>query len=320
MSPPSIRIAVGDYDRTRALVDGSVGVEGFETRFATGDLEAIFAQAFQTAEYEVTELSFSNFLIASARGGCPYVALPIFPSRSFRHSAVYVRAGSGIAKPADLAGKRIGLREYSNTVALVVRGMLSDEYGFDPGSCQWFAGDVDHVERDTIDPRNWPAEGVRIQAVQGRTLSSMIEAGELDALIAYTPPVTFGHAGVGRLFPDWRDVEKDYYARTRRFPIMHVIALRRDVAEANPGLPKALLAAFDQAKQVAQDRLAIHQALPIMLPWMQAEAESTQALMGRDFWPYGFEANRDMIETQIRWSHEQGLIPRRLAVEELFPG
>ncbi|WP_296557125.1 PhnD/SsuA/transferrin family substrate-binding protein [Pigmentiphaga sp.] len=319
MSQPSIRIAVGDYDRTRALVDGSVGVQGIETRFATGDLEAIFSQAFQTAEYEVTELSFSNFLIASVRGGCPYLALPIFPSRSFRHSAVYVRAGSGIATPADLAGKRIGLREYSNTVALVARGMLSDEYGFDPGSCEWFAGDVDHVERDAIDPRNWPKE-VSIRAVQGRTLSSMIEAGELDALIAYTPPAAFGHAGVGRLFPDWREVEKDYYARTRRFPIMHVIALRRDVAEANPSLPKALLAAFDQAKQAAQDRLAIHQALPIMLPWMQAEAEGTQALMGRDFWPYGFEANRDMIETQIRWSHEQGLIPRRPTAEELFPG
>lgn len=317
MPQPSIRIAVGDYDRTRALVDGSVGVQGFETRFATGDLETIFSQAFQTAEYEVTELSFSNFLIASVRGGCPYMALPIFPSRSFRHSAIYVRAG--IATPADLGGKRIGLREYSNTVALVARGMLSDEYGFDPGSCEWFAGDVDHVERDTIDPRNWP-KGVRIQAAQGRTLSSMMEAGQLDALIAYTPPAAFGRAGVDRLFPDWRDVEKDYYARTRRFPIMHVIALRRDVAEANPHLPRALLAAFDQAKRVAQDRLAIHQALPIMLPWMQAEAESTQALMGQDFWPYGFEANRDMIETQIRWSHEQGLIPRRPAAEELFPG
>jgi 4,5-dihydroxyphthalate decarboxylase len=314
-----IGIAVGDYDRTRPLIDGSVRVAGFDTRVVSGDLEDIFAKAFKSAPFEVTELSFSNFLITSARGNCPYVALPIFPSRSFRHSAIYIRADRGIASPADLKGKRIGTREYSNTATLVARGMLMDEYGFVPGDSQWVVGDVDHVERGSIDGSNWPAQGVQIEAVQGRTLSSMLAAGELDALIAYAPPAAFGREPkVVRLFPDWRRAEQDWYARTGRFPLMHIMAIRRDVLASLPGLPSALMTAFEAAKADAMARLATHQALPVMLPWMTAETEATQGLMGADFWPYGIAPNRDMIETQIRWSHEQGLIPRRLTIEELF--
>jgi 4,5-dihydroxyphthalate decarboxylase len=315
----TINIAVGDYDRTRPLIDGSVKVAGFDTQVSYGDLEEIFAQAFNSAPFEVTELSFSNFLITSARGTCPYLALPIFPSRSFRHSAIYVRNDRGILSPVDLKGKRIGTREYSNTATLVARGMLMDEYGFAPEACQWVVGDVDHLERETIDDGNWPKAGIEIRGVAGRTLSSMLAEGELDALIAYAPPSVFGKSDrVARLFPDWRAAEQDYYARTRRFPIMHIMAIRRDVLEAHPTLAAALMRAFEAAKRDAQARLSIHQALPIMLPWMTAEAESTQLVMGSDFWPYGIEANRDMLDTQIRWSHQQGLIARRLNIEELF--
>jgi 4,5-dihydroxyphthalate decarboxylase len=314
-----LSVVVGDYDRTRGLLDGTVQVPGFDTRVSTGDLEEIFAKAFSSAEHEVTELSFSNFLIASTRRACPYLALPIFPSRSFRHSALYVRAGSGIASPRDLAGKRIGTREYSNTLSLVARGILMDEYGYVPGSSDWVVGDVDHIERDTIDNRNWPARGLSIRGVAGRTLSTMLAEGELDALIAYTPPENFGRDdSLLRLFPHWRVAEQDYFRRTRRFPIMHVMGIRRDVAERHPELPAALVQAFNAAKAQALALLAVHQALPVMLPWMTAEAEATQALMGADFWPYGLEANRDMLETQIRWSFEQGLIARQPALEELF--
>ena len=315
-----LEIAVGDYDRTSQLLNGSVRVTGFHTRFSAGDLEEIFAHAFSSAPFEVTELSFSNFLISSARGTCPYVALPIFPSRSFRHSAIYVRVGAGITSPTDLKGKRIGSREYSNTLSLVVRGMLADEYGYDPGSSEWLIGDVDHVERETIDNRNWPANGVPIKAVTGKPLTSLLARGELDAMISYTPPVDFDISKdvLVRLFPDWRSAEEKYFRRTRRFPIMHVMGIRRDVLQAHPALPGALLQAFNEAKAYAMARLAVHQALPIMLPWMTSETEATQAVMGADFWPYGIEANREMLETQIRWSFEQGLIPRRLSIEELF--
>ncbi len=315
-----LAIAVGDYDRTAALLSGAVPVAGFDTRFEAGDLEEIFAQAFSAAPFEVTELSFSNFLISSARGTCPYVGLPIFPSRSFRHSAIYVRADAGIRSPVELRGKRIGTREYSNTLSLVARGMLADEYGFDPGASEWLIGDVDHVERDTIDGRNWPASGVPVRAVAGRPLTSLLASGEIDAIISYTPPAGFGTAGcpLVRLFPHWRAAEEDYFRRTRRFPIMHIMGIRRDVLQAHPQLPGALLQAFEQAKALALARLAVHQALPVMLPWMTSDTEATQTLMGQDFWPYGIEANRDMLDTQIRWSFSQGLIPRQLRIDELF--
>jgi len=314
-----ISIAVGAYDRTAALLDGSVQVEGFDTGFIAGDLEEIFAQAFSSAPFEVTELSFSNFLISSARGTCPYIALPIFPSRSFRHSAIYLRSDAGINSPADLRGKRIGTREYSNTLSLVVRGILADEYGFSPDTNEWLIGDVDHVERQTIDNKNWPSNSVSIKAVAGRPLSSLMVAGELDVLISYTPPEQFGKdSSMVRLFPDWRTVEQDYFRRTRRFPVMHIMGIRRDVLTAHPTLSKALLHAFNKAKQQAQAQLDVHQALPVMLPWMTAEAQATQSLMGQDFWRYGLEANRDILEAQIRWSFEQGLIPRRPAIEDIF--
>ena len=314
-----LSIAIGNYDRTAPLLNGSVEVSGFNTCFVAGDLEEIFAQAFHLAPFDVTELSFSNFLIASARGICPYLALPIFPSRSFRHSAIYLRADAGINSPADLKGKRIGTREYSNTLSLVVRGILADEYGYAPETSEWLVGDIDHIERQTIDNKNWPTKGVPIKAVAGRPLSSLLVAGELDALISYTPPDRFGKDNsMVRLFPEWRSAEQDYFRRTRRFPVMHIMGIRRDVLAAHPKLPGALLQAFNEAKQQAQARLAVHQALPVMLPWMTAEAQATQSLMGQDFWPYGLEANRDMLETQIRWSFDQGLIPRRPALDELF--
>jgi 4,5-dihydroxyphthalate decarboxylase len=312
-------IAVGAYDRTAALLDGSVKVEGFNTHFMTGNLEEMFAQAFTSAPFEVTELSFSNFLISSARGTCPYIALPIFPSRSFRHSAIYVRSDAGITSPADLRGKRIGTREYSNTLSLVVRGILTDEYGFSPEANDWLIGDIDHVERQTIDSKNWPANAVSIQPIVGRTLSSLMMTGDLDALISYSPPEPFGRdASMLRLFPEWRAVEQNYFQRTTLFPIMHIMGIRRDVLAAHPTLAGALVQAFDQAKQLAQAQLDVHHALPVMLPWMTAELQATQALMGQDFWKYGLEANRSTLETQIRWSFEQGLIPRRLALDEIF--
>ena len=312
-------IAVGAYDRTAALLDGSVQVEGFNTHFMTGNLEEMFAQAFTSAPFEVTELSFSNFLISSARGTCPYIALPIFPSRSFRHSAIYVRSDAGITSPADLRGKRIGTREYSNTLSLVVRGILTDEYGFSPEANDWLIGDIDHVERQTIDSKNWPANAVSIQPIVGRTLSSLMMTGDLDALISYSPPEPFGRdASMLRLFPEWRAVEQNYFQRTTLYPIMHIMGIRRDVLAAHPTLAGALVQAFDQAKQLAQAQLDVHHALPVMLPWMTAELQTTQALMGQDFWKYGLEANRSTLETQIRWSFEQGLIPRRLALDEIF--
>lgn len=314
-----LHIAVGDYDRTRPLIDGSVPVQGFSADVITGDLEEIFAEAFREATFDVTELSFSNYLIASSRNECPYMALPIFPSRSFRHSAIYVRSDGAIESPLDLRGKRIGCREYSNTASLVVRGFLADEYGLQPEASEWVIGDVDHIERSSIDDRNWPKSRLRIKGAVGQTLTSLLRNGELDALIAYKPPLEFGaENNISRLFPDWRSAEKDYYKRTKRFPIMHVIAVRKDVLKSHPGVVESLMDAFGKAKDIAQKRLSTHQAHPVMLPWLTAEYEDTQSTMGADFWSYGLDGNEDILNTQIRWSCQQGFIPRQYEIKELF--
>jgi len=319
LNNPSLQVAVGDYDRTRPLIDGSVVFPGFDANVITGDLEEIFARAFHEATFDVTELSFSNYLIATSRDECPYVALPIFPSRSFRHSAIYVRSDRSIQCPGDLRGKRIGCREYSNTASLVVRGFLLDEYGLEPEASEWVVGDVDHVERKSIDDRNRPKDRVKIKGVVGRTLTSLLLDGEIDALIAYKPPIEFiQDKKIARLFPDWRVAEKDYFQRTKRFPIMHLMAVRKDVLASHQGVVASLMDGFKKAKDIAQSRLSTHQAHPVMLPWLTAEHEETQALMGTDFWPYGFDENREILKTQIRWSYQQGLIPRQYEVSELF--
>ncbi|MDO9279006.1 MAG: PhnD/SsuA/transferrin family substrate-binding protein [Polaromonas sp.] len=319
MNNPSLQVAVGDYDRTRPLIDGSVAFPGFDANVMTGDLEDIFAKAFREATFDVTELSFSNYLIATSRDECPYAALPIFPSRSFRHSAIYVRSDRTVQSPSDLRGKRIGCREYSNTASLVVRGFLFDEYGLVPEASEWVIGDVDHVERESIDDRNWPKDRVKIKGVVGQTLTSLLLNGEIDALIAYKPPVEFiENNKMTRLFPDWRSAEKDYFRRTQRFPIMHLMAARKDVLASHPSVVDALMDGFTKAKGIAQARLSTHQAHPVMLPWLTAEHEATQALMGTDFWPYGLDKNMEILNTQIRWSYQQGLIPRQFEVNELF--
>jgi 4,5-dihydroxyphthalate decarboxylase len=230
-----------------------------------------------------------------------------------------VRSDSGIQSPVNLRGKRIGCREYSNTASVVVRGVLADEYGFQPESSEWLVGDIDYVERTSIDERNWPKTGLRIKGVTSKTLGNMLVDGELDALIAYKPPAVYGRGNnIVRLFTDWRAVEKDYYRRSKHFPIMHVMAVRKDVLQSHAGVIESLMEGFVKAKDLAQSRLSTHQAHPVMLPWLTAEHEETQAVMGQDFWPYGFTENLDILDTQIRWSHQQGLIPRVYETSEFF--
>jgi 4,5-dihydroxyphthalate decarboxylase len=314
-----LKLACGTYDRTRALLDGRVPVAGCTLDCESPSIEDMFSRAFGSAEFDVTELSFSNFMMRTAEGTCPYIGIPVFPSRTFRHSSIYIRTDRGIEKPQDLRGKRVGVREFSNTAALVARGMLEDVYGLCAGDMRWRVGDVDEKERDTIPVPDLGA-ACEIQAVTGRLLSDMLAEGELDALFAYTPPRCFeeGHAQVARLFPDYPAAERDFFARTRIFPIMHLVGIRRSIAEREPWVAAALFKAFSAAKAYAVADLAAMQSLKIMLPWVGEELKRTRALMGEDFWPYGIAANRATIDSLTRYSHAQGLSGRRLALDELF--
>ena len=311
-----VTAAVGAFDRTQPLLDGRVRVDGFDVEWTSGELESLFARAFASAEFDVTELSFCNYLIAAARGDCPYVALPIFPTRCFRHHAFFVR--DGIRDPKALEGKRVGLREYTNTVSLVARGLLQSYYGVDLSRISWTVGDVDARERDPATISAPGIDGYDIASAGDRLLGEMLARGEIDGLIAYTPPGCLGRDNVTRLFPRWWEDEARYFGDTGVFPIMHVVAIRRSLAEKHRELAPAIYRAFDAAKALAVRDLEIEQAPKTMLPWAPAHLRQTREALGEDFWPYGVAPNRVTLEAQIGWAYDQRLIPRRIALDEFF--
>ena len=313
-----VTAAVGAFDRTQALLDGRVRVDGYQVEWTSGELESLFSRAFATAEFDVTELSFCNYLIAAAKRDCPYVAMPIFPTRCFRHHALFVRTDRGIRSAKDLEGRTIGLREYTNTVSLVARGTLQSYYGLDLSRIRWIVGDVDERERAVADIRVPALPGMHIESAGDRLLGDMLTAGEIDGLIAYSPPRCLGSPGVGRLFERWWEEEQRYFTATGIFPIMHVVAIRRALVAEFPDLPAALYRAFCNAKAIALRDLEIEQAPKTMLPWAPAHLLETRRGLGTDFWPYGLEANRVTLQAQIDWALEQRLIERRVPLEEFF--
>ena len=315
-----LSVAVWRYDRTQGLYDGRINIPGRKMALIDAPLEEIFSRAFEKAEFHVSELSFSNYLRLSVDKKCPYIGIPIFPSRSFRHGAFYIRTDAGITTPRDLVGKRVGVREYSMTAALAARGALRDQFGVKSEDMSWVTGDVDEKERDQINlPRLYRKIDIAV-APQGALLSQMLVEGEIDALLAYKPiaPFKASDPRVSRLFPDPESVEERYFRDTGIFPIMHLIGIRRDVAEAHPELPAEIFRAFRAAQDMATDDLHLEQALKIALPWLAREIRRTTEIMGADYWAAGFKANRAVVERMIEWSFEDGLIPLRVSPESLF--
>jgi len=314
-----ITIATWDYDRVRALTDGRVQVEGCDVNYITMPVEECFERAYFHGEFEVAEIGFSPYLIALSRGISPYVAVPAFLSRTFRHSAVYIRTDRGIAGPADLRGKRVGVPEYQMSAVMWFRGFLADEFGIAAHDINWVQAGLETPGRRDKFPLNLP-EGFPLVSAETETLAGMLADGRLDAVMSARPPSCFraGHPHIRRLFPDYRAAERDYYKTSRLFPIMHAVGIRRDVLEANRWLAASVFKAFLQAKRMADAELAETTALKIGLPWVTAELEATQEAMGLDFWSYGIAANRHTLATMARYSYEQGLAVRLLSVEEMF--
>ncbi len=318
MTLPTITAAVGTFDRTLPLLDGRVRVDGFDVAWTSGELESLFSRAFAHAEFDVTELSFCNYLIAAARGDSPYVAMPIFPTRCFRHHAIFIRTDRGIRAPKDLEGRTLGVREYTNTAALVARGVLSSHYGVELRRIRWRVGDIDTRERAAAAIRVPAIAGVDISPAGDALLADQLATGAIDGLIAYAPPRTYGEPGVGRLFARWWEEEQRYFEATGIFPIMHVVAVRRSLIASRPTLVPALYRAFCAARDCAVSDLEGEQAPKTMLPWASVHLAETRRLLGHDFWPYGVQANRATLEAQIGWALEQGLIERRVPLAEFF--
>jgi 4,5-dihydroxyphthalate decarboxylase len=320
MSRLPLTIATWDYDRVRPLIDGRVQVEGCDVNYITMPVEELFERAFFHGEFDVAEIGFSPFLIALSRGPTPYVALPVFLSRMFRHSAVYIRSDRGIEGPADLKGKRIGVPEYQMSAVMWVRGFLQDEFAIAAKDIQWVQAGLENPGRRDKFPLNLP-DGFPLVSRNDVSLSALLAAGELDAVMSARRPSCFvsRHPKVRRLFPDYRTAERDYFGRTGIFPIMHALGVRRETYEKNRWLPASLYKAFAQAKRIADAEFAETTALKIGLPWVTAEYEATTDLMGEDFWSYGLNAaNRKTLSAMARYSYEQGLAVRLVAVEEMF--
>ena len=319
MSRLPITIATWDYDRVRPLIDGRVRVEGCDVNYITMPVEECFERAYFHGEFEVAEIGFSPFLIALSRGPTPYVAVPAFLSRMFRHSAVYIRTDRGIAGPSDLRGKRIGVPEYQMSAVMWFRGYLQDEFGIAAKDINWVQAGLENTGRRDKFPLNLP-DGFPLTSINDASLSTMLAEGKIDGVISARRPSCFvsGHPQIQRLFSDYRTTERDYFKRTGIFPIMHALGIRRDIYEKNRWLAASLYKAFLQAKRIADAELAETTALKIGLPWVTAEFEATTDLMGDDFWSYGVDANRKTLSTMARYSYEQGLAVRLLAIEEMF--
>src|SRR5262245_58415160 len=320
MSKLRVTLACWDYDRTRALADGRVAPEGVDLNFLPLHVEETFFRMLRNREFDAAEMSLSSYCVSLLRPEPAFVAIPVFPSRFFRHSCVFVSSQSGIAEPRDLAGRRVGVPEYQMTAPVWIRGILSDEYGVDPASATYFTGGEEEPGREEKLKLELPPQFKVVPIGPTQTLSAMLADGEIDALYTARTPSTFYSRpdDVRRLFPDFVRAEKAYFARTRIFPIMHVIALRRAVYEANRWLAQSLQKAFERAQAVTYENLGATSALTTMLPWQLAAVEEARAELGADWWPYGFRRNRAVLETFLRYHHEQGLSARRLQPEELF--
>ncbi len=312
-----ITVASGDYDRVRALRDGAVPIAGCAVTYSTVEANALFIRNLKNQEFDVSEMSFSTYITLSARDAHHYTAVPVFLSRAFRHSAIFVRTDR-IAAPADLKGKQVGTPEYLTTMLVWMRGLLADEYGIAPSDLRWRLGGMEQPVAQTSPE---PVAGVEIETIPaGKTLAGMLADGELDALFTARPPSCFlkGAPNVGRLFADTRAVEQAYYRKSGIYPLMHAIGIRNSLLAQHPWMARAVFDAFLKAKEIAIADLQKLAAFSVTLPWVEAEYRATQAVLGKDIWPYGLEENRKAVETLCRYLHEQGFTARRMPVEELF--
>ena len=320
--PENLRLtlACSSSDRTRPIIDGRVEVAGVTLTVLPGEPEDIFRRALRDRAFDVTELSMGSHIVTTARGDAPYVGIPVFPSRSFRHAAIYVRTDRGIRTAADLAGKRIGLPEYQQTAALWVRGILREYYKVDTRGIAWRTGGLEQTGGSERVALKLPPELDVQQIGADETLNGLLASGEIDAIVGPRPPSCFAQrsAPVDRLYPDYRTEEEAYFRATGFFPIMHCVALRKELAAAHPWLPLELFRAFARARAMAVADLSMVNVLRASLPWIAAEAEAQTRIMGGDPWPYGFRRNRDEVAAMIRFAAADGLAAREIAPESLF--
>jgi 4,5-dihydroxyphthalate decarboxylase len=316
-----LTMACGPYDRMEALERGHVRPEAIDLRYIPiQSPPEIFARMIKSRSFDVAEMSMAHYMIMRTRGEFPFIAIPVFPSRVFRHGFIFINRNAGIRTPKDLEGKRVGVQEYRQTAGVWVRGILQHEYGVDLSKLTWLEGGVNEPRPadDTMDLR--PLKGVRIELIpHDRTLNDMLETGEIDAYFGARRPAAMDKGNnVARLFPDYRQRERDYYKRTGFHPIMHTLVIREDLYREQPWVPESLYKACEESKRWMLRQMRFSGAQRFMFPWLHDEIAEMDELMGANPWPYGVEANRRMLEAFNGYLVEQGFLERSLPVDELF--
>jgi len=315
-----LTLACWSYDRTRSLFDGRVRPDGIDLTCLDLPVEETFFRMLRHNEFEIAEMSLSSYVMSLFADDPPFVAIPVFLSRFFRHSCIYVNAAAGIERPDDLIGRTVGTPEYQMTAPVWIRGILADAHGVPVESVGYVTGGLEEPGRSEKLPLDLPPS-IRVRHIgPDRTLSAMLATGEIDALYTARAPSSFRarDGRVRRLFEDFQAVERAYFRRTRIFPIMHTVVIRRDIYKEHRWIAQSLHKAFAAAQRDAYEDLTHTAALKTMLPWLTAYVEETRREMGEDFWPYGLAPNVDALATFLRYSHEQGLSRRRLSPDELF--
>lgn len=320
MAQLSLTFACGRYDRTEPLRTGDVKVDGIDLNFIPIDEPRVIFDRLARGEFDVSELSASEFISMTGRGDCPFVALPVFPSRVFRHGFIFVNTRAGIRSPKDLEGKRVGVPLYTQTAAIWIRGLLKQEYAVNLDRLHWVQGAVEKAGshgKPKVPPLLKP---VIIEVNEsGESLGDLLATGKIEALLGSRRPETLGrHADVSRLFPNYRQLEREYYRRTRIFPIMHLAAIRREVYEKNPWIAANLYRAFVEAKNFALARMRFSGSQSYMLPWQFDDVDEIEEIFGGDPWPYGVDENRPTLEALMRYMVEQDFITKPMAIEDLF--
>jgi 4,5-dihydroxyphthalate decarboxylase len=319
MSKLQLSVAVGNYDRVRPLMDGAIRIDGVDPVFMNLPPEEIFFRAFRSMDFDICELSLSSFTLKTAEGNCPYVGVPAFVSRAFRHNSIYVRKDR-IRVPADLKGRRVGLPEYQLTACVWARIILEDDHGVKPSEMTWVRGGIANPARPEKISISLPV-GVRMEdAREGLTISELLSRGEIDGFIAPRAPHLAGESNskIGWLFDDPIAAGRDYFKRTGIFPIMHIVGIRAELVEKHPWLPAAVFKAFSESKSKCLETLQDTSASKVTLPFVQEQLRAAREFMGPDFWSYGLEANRKVLESFLRHHHAQGLSSRLVSPEELF--
>ena len=319
MAPLPLTIGINDYDHVRDLLTGRVEAEGISLTALNFEVEEIFFRFVRFREWDISEMSMGKYVSLRAGGDDTLTAIPVFPSRLFRHSGIYVRSDGPVRAPGDLKGKRIGVPEWSQTAVVYMVGLLRREYGVELEDIDWVQAGVNEPGRPEKAALKLP-ESVRLIRVTDKTLTRMLRAGELDAVMSAHPPESYekGEPWIRRLFEDHAPVELEYYRKTGIFPIMHTVAIRREVYDRHRWIAMNLLEAFEAAKRRSLARLREYNTARIPLPWLPTRAKEIAAIFGDDFWPYGVEPNRRTLEAFLAFAHEQGVCQRLLKIEELF--